>query len=120
MPQVNDLIAFPETQRYEHDNGLANGAIAAGGTLGILIPPSAGFVIYAILTEESIGRLFMAGVLPGSLLTFRFVMTIWIVVHHRPERAPQSARPETMGERMAALRRASWIKSIIVLTIGGV
>ena len=113
-------VSLPEMQRYEYDDGLATGAIAAGGTLGILIPPSAGFVIYAILTEESIGRLFMAGVLPGLLLTLLFILTIWVVVHRRPEKAPQSAKPETMGERMAALSRASWIVSIIVLTIGGI
>ena len=56
--------ALPEMQRYRYDDKLATGAIAAGGTLGILIPPSGGFVIYSLLTEESIGRLFMAGVLP--------------------------------------------------------
>ena len=58
-----------EMKRLGYGPGLACGAVAAGGTLGFLIPPSTGFVIYAILTEESIGRLFMAGVLPGLLMT---------------------------------------------------
>ncbi|MFV1876172.1 TRAP transporter large permease [Nioella sp.] len=113
-------VSLPEMQRYKYDNGLATGAIAAGGTLGILIPPSAGFVVYAILTEESIGRLFMAGVLPGLLLTCLFILAIWIVVHRSPEKAPQSVEPAPMRHRLASLRRASWIISIIGLTIGGI
>lgn len=113
-------VALPEMQRHKYDDGLATGAIAAGGTLGILIPPSAGFVIYAILTEESIGRLFLAGVIPGLLLTLLFIIAIWIVVARNPEKAPQSANPAPLGERFTALGRAGWIISIIVLTIGGI
>jgi TRAP-type C4-dicarboxylate transport system permease large subunit len=62
--------------------------VAAGGTLGILIPPSTGFVIYAILTEQSIGRLFLAGVLPGILLLAIFVLTITLLCLWRPELGP--------------------------------
>ena len=62
-------VALPEMKRFGYADGLATGSIAAGGTLGILIPPSTGFVLYAILTEESIGKLFIAGVLPGLLLS---------------------------------------------------
>ena len=57
-------VALPEMKRFGYADGLATGSVAAGGTLGILIPPSTGFVLYAILTEESIGRLFIAGILP--------------------------------------------------------
>lgn len=113
-------VALPEMQRYKYDDGLATGAIAAGGTLGILIPPSAGFVIYAILTEESIGRLFLAGVLPGILLTLLFIVAIVIVVTRDPSKAPQSAQAVPLSERIYALGRASWIIGIIVLTIGGI
>ena len=113
-------VSLPEMQRYKYDNGLATGAIAAGGTLGILIPPSAGFVVYAILTEESIGRLFMAGVIPGLMLTGLFVLTIWLLVLRNPDKAPQSASAAPMGERIVAMGRASWIVGIIVLTIGGI
>ncbi|MEM7464892.1 MAG: TRAP transporter large permease [Pseudomonadota bacterium] len=113
-------VSLPEMQRYNYDNGLATGAIAAGGTLGILIPPSAGFVIYAILTEESIGRLFMAGVLPGLLLTVFFVLTIWIVVRRNPEKAPNMAEADTISDRWKAMGRASWIIGIILITIGGI
>jgi tripartite ATP-independent transporter DctM subunit len=107
-------------QRYKYHDGLATGAIAAGGTLGILIPPSAGFVIYAILTEESIGRLFMAGVLPGLLLTGLFIAAIYLVVAQNPAKAPTSRGAESFAQRMAALSRALWIIGIIVLTIGGI
>lgn len=113
-------VSLPEMQRYKYDDGLATGAIAAGGTLGILIPPSAGFVVYAILTEESIGRLFLAGVLPGLLLTLLFILAIWLVVLLNPEKAPQSAKRAEMSEKLASLRRASWIVSIIFMTIGGI
>jgi tripartite ATP-independent transporter DctM subunit len=113
-------VALPEMQRYKYDDGLATGSIAAGGTLGILIPPSAGFVIYAILTEESIGRLFIAGVLPGILLTGLFLVAIWLVVTRKPEYAPRGGDALPIRERFRALGRASWIIGIIVLTIGGI
>lgn len=113
-------VGLPQMQRYNYDNSLATGAIAAGGTLGILIPPSAGFVIYAILTEESIGRLFLAGVLPGLLLTLLFLLAIWVVVWRDPSKAPSATAPVPMAERVRALSRAGWIVGIILLTIGGI
>lgn len=113
-------VSLPEMQRYKYDDGLATGAVAAGGTLGILIPPSAGFVVYAILTEESIGRLFMAGVLPGILLTLMFILAIWIVVTLKPEKAPSAVGRETISIRMQKLGRAGWIIGTILITIGGI
>ena len=113
-------VSLPQMQRYNYHNGLATGSIAAGGTLGILIPPSAGFVIYAILTEESIGRLFMAGVIPGLLLTAMFIVAIWIVVTLDPSKAPGVANRDPLGVRLRALGRSGWIVGIIVLTIGGI
>ena len=81
-------VALPEMKRYNYSPRLATGAIAAGGTLGILIPPSTGFVIYAILTEASIGRLFLAGVLPGLLLAGLFIVTIVVLTTFRPALGP--------------------------------
>ncbi len=112
-------VALPEMRRYNYDDRLATGCIAAGGTLGILIPPSTGFVIYAILTEESIGRLFMAGVLPGLMLTALFVLAIYVMTRSRPSLGP--AGPVfSLRERLLALRRATPIVGIIVVTIGGI
>ncbi len=113
-------VSLPEMKRFSYDDGLATGAVAAGGTLGILIPPSAGFVIYAILTEQSIGQLFLAGVVPGLLLTLLFILTIWLVVTQSPEKAPQSVVVIPLFERLSTLGRAGWIIGIIILTIGGI
>src|SRR4030067_380683 len=70
-------IAYPEMKGRSYANSMALGCIAAGGTMGILIPPSAAFVLYGIITEQSIGKLFIAGILPGILLTLLF----WIVIY---------------------------------------
>ncbi len=113
-------VALPEMKRFDYDDRLASGTVAAGGTLGILIPPSAGFVVYAILAEVSIGQLFLAGVVPGLLLTILFIIAIRISVAVKPELAPMQAEPVPMAERWRALLRASGILTIIVLTIGGI
>lgn len=81
-------VAIPEMKRYGYNMGLATGTVAAGGSLGILIPPSTVFIVYGILTEQSIGKLFMAGILPGILLTLLFMTAIYIVVILNPSLAP--------------------------------
>ena len=111
-------VSLPEMQRYKYDDGLATGAVAAGGTLGILIPPSAGFVVYAILTEESIGRLFMAGILPGIILTLLFIGAINLIVSRNPDAGPQGPR-SGRKERMEALWNATPILAVVLVTIGG-
>ena len=112
-------VALPEMRRLGYADGLATGSVAAGGTLGFLIPPSTGFVIYAILTEQSIGRLFMAGILPGLLLVVLFIATVWIVALRNPAEAP--AGPNVpMGERFRILGNAAPLLAVMVLTIGGI
>ncbi len=113
-------VALPEMRRYKYDDSLATGAVAAGGTLGILIPPSAGLVIYGIITEESIGRLFMAGVIPGFLLTALFVLAVWIVVRRDPHKAPYVEAVIPWRERFRIAASATWILGIVVVTIGGI
>ena len=113
-------VSLPEMQRFDYDSALSTGTIAAGGTLGILIPPSAGFVVYAILTEESIGRLFVAGILPGLMLTALFILTVWLLVLKNPAMAPRSAEAAPLGQRMVLAVRAVWIVGIVALTIGGI
>jgi tripartite ATP-independent transporter DctM subunit len=112
-------VALPQMKRFGYSNALSTGAIAAGGTLGFLIPPSTGFVIYAILTEESIGQLFMAGILPGLLLTLLFMVTVTIIAMRNPAAAPRGD-VVSLGERFAALRRALPILIVIFASIGGI
>ncbi len=112
-------VALPEMRRYRYSNRLATGAIAAGGTLGILIPPSTGFIIYAILVEESIGRLFLAGVLPGLLLTALFMVQIAIMTRLNPELGPAGPR-SGYRERAASLSQAGPMIAIVLITIGGI
>ena len=112
-------VALGEMERYRYDPRLSTGVVAAGGTLGILIPPSTGFVIYAILTEQSIGRLFLAGVLPGLLLVVLFVAAVSLLCVFRPDFGPRG--PATsVPEKLRALVAAGPIFGVILLTIGGI
>ena len=112
-------VALPEMRRYKYDDALATGTVASGGTLGFTFPPSAGLVIYGILTEQAIGRLFLAGVLPGLILTLLFIATIFIVTTIRREAGPPGPRA-SMAERIATLGRASSIVLVVFVTIGGI
>ncbi len=112
-------VALPEMERYRYDKKLAAGAVAAGGTLGILIPPSTGFVIYAILTEDSIGRLFLAGVLPGILLTALFMVAIFIQTQLRPGIGP-AAEPKPLPEKARVVARSGPVMAVVAITIGGI
>ncbi|PHR90709.1 MAG: C4-dicarboxylate ABC transporter permease [Blastopirellula sp.] len=112
-------VALPEMKRFGYDPKFAAGSVAAGGTLGILIPPSTGFIIYAILTEESIGRLFLAGVIPGLLLSACFMLTIWILTMLRPSIGPAGER-FSLRERLKFLVKGAAILLIIIISIGGI
>ncbi|MBF9033440.1 TRAP transporter large permease subunit [Rhodobacterales bacterium HKCCE2091] len=112
-------VSLREMDRFGYDPRLSTGVVAAGGTLGILIPPSTGFVIYAILAQESIGRLFLAGVLPGLLLLAMFVLTVMILCSRDPAMGPPGPQ-STAGEKAKAFLGALPIVGIICLTIGGI
>ena len=112
-------VSLSEMDRYGYDPRLSTGVVAAGGTLGILIPPSTGFVIFAILTEQSIGRLFLAGVFPGLLLLAIFVITVSIICWFRPEAGPPGLR-RSLSEKLTALTGALPILLVIASTIGGI
>ena len=112
-------VALGQMERFKYNPRLSTGVVAAGGTLGILIPPSTGFVIYAILTEQSIGRLFLAGVLPGLLLLTLFVATVMFICWLRPEYGPAGPK-SSLNEKMRSLLGAGPIVGIILLTIGGI
>jgi C4-dicarboxylate transporter, DctM subunit len=112
------LVALPEMRRYRYDDALATGCIAAGGTLGIMIPPSTVMVIYGIITEQSIGALFIAGIFPGLILTGLFLATIYLLTRRRPEMAPAGPR-FTLREKIAALKYTGGGLAIFGLVIGG-
>ncbi|WP_420860575.1 TRAP transporter large permease [Algirhabdus cladophorae] len=111
-------VALPEMKRYKYADSLATGSVAAGGTLGFLIPPSGGMIIYAVLTEQSIGRLFMAGVFPGIILTLLFIGAIYLVVVRNPEAGPRGERSHWPARRQSLLRAAP-ILAVVCATIGG-
>lgn len=112
-------VALPEMKRFNYGDSLATGAVAAGGTLGILIPPSTGMIIYAILTEQSIGKLFIAGVIPGLLLTGLFLVAIYIVTTLKPELGPAGEKTAFL-EKLASLKNAGTIIFVVAITIGGI
>ena len=112
-------VCLPEMRRYDYSHRLSTGVIAAGGTLGILIPPSTAFVIYGLLTEQSIGRLLLAGILPGLLLTGIFMATVAIWMRFRPQYGPPGPRA-TWKERKESLGRAGPMMTIVLVSIGGI
>jgi len=111
-------IAIPEMQRHKYDNSLATGAVAAGGTLGILIPPSIGFIWYAILTEQSVAKLFIAGIIPGIMLASLFILTITIRSALNPKLGPPA--PSTTWKQKFASLKGTWAMILLfLLVIGG-
>ncbi len=111
-------VALPEMKKYHYDPALATGVVAAGGSLGILIPPSTIFIIYGIMTEQSVGKLFMAGVLPGILLAVLFILTI--VVWTRLKPGVCAAAPKaSFQERIASLSGVIETLLLFILVMGG-
>jgi tripartite ATP-independent transporter DctM subunit len=106
-------------KRYGYDMSLATGTVAAAGSLGILIPPSTIFIIYGILTEQSIGKLFAAGILPGILLALLFILVIYIRVYRNPSLAPPG--PKTvMAEKLKSFMGVIETLIIFGMVMGGI
>lgn len=112
-------VALPEMKRYGYDDSLATGCIASGGTLGILIPPSLGFILYGILTEQSVGMLFMAGVLPGILLTLLFVVVIIIITIMRPSAGPKGPKT-SFKDKMFSIKNTWAMVLLFLIVLGGI
>ncbi|MEI8323861.1 MAG: TRAP transporter large permease [Betaproteobacteria bacterium] len=112
-------VALPELRRYGYSGSLATGALAAGGTLGIMIPPSVPLVIYAILTQESIGKLFMAAVLPGIIAMLGYMLVVQIVVHLNPAAGPAGPRVP-WGERLRHTLFVTPVLLVFVVVIVGI
>ena len=111
-------IALPEMKKYNYNDTLATGTVAASGTLGILIPPSTVLIVYGILTEESIGKLFIAGVLPGILLSLSFVATVALLCWRNPRIGPPGA-PTTWKQKLRATTGIIETIILFLLAIGG-
>jgi len=111
-------IALPEMKKYGYSDSLATGTVAAAGTLGILIPPSTILIVYGILTEESIGKLFIAGMLPGAILSLLFVVVVAILCARNPELGPPGD-PTNFHEKVTSLKGIIEALILFVLTIGG-
>ncbi|MFH0822487.1 MAG: TRAP transporter large permease [Pseudomonadota bacterium] len=113
-------VALPEMERFKYDPKLSTGSVAAGGTLGFLIPPSIGFVVYGMLTEQSIGKLLISGILPGLLLTgaYASIAVVWALLY--PQAAPRDAEPVTWAEKLAALKGVKEPLFIFLFVIGGI
>jgi tripartite ATP-independent transporter DctM subunit len=111
-------IALPEMRRYKYDDRLATGAVAAGGTIGILIPPSVIMVIYGLMTETSISQLFLAGVVPGVLTVIVFMLTISVMTRIDPALGPPGPR-SSRREKLMAFRDVWGTAVLFLVVIGG-
>lgn len=111
-------VSLPEMKRYNYAPTLATGCIAAGGTLGILIPPSGCMIVYGIITEQSISELFIAGILPGILLAILFMATIYILAKANPELGP-SVPATSLRERFTVLLTCGDLLILFLLVMGG-
>lgn len=112
-------VALPPMRRYGYDDALATGSIAAGGTLGILIPPSVILIIYGIMTESDIGLLFIAGILPGFMGVLLYLVAVLVSVTLKPEIGPRGDKVDWPG-RLQSLWGVSGVLGLFGLVIGGI
>ncbi len=111
-------VALPEMKRYRYSMELACGCVASGGSIGMMIPPSVVFIVYAIQTEQSIGALFIAGIIPGIMIALLFCLTIYICCKIRPEQGPR-ASASSWGAKFKSLLGVSETLILFVVVMGG-
>lgn len=111
-------VAVPEMDRYNYAKKLSTGIVATVGTLGILIPPSVTLIVFGIITEQSIGKLFLAGLIPGLIIAFFFILIIYAWCKINPALGPRGEK-STWKERVASLPEIFWVALIFVLVVGG-
>jgi len=112
-------IAYPEMKRHNYGDSLSTGIIAAGGTLGIMIPPSMGFILIGILAQLSIGKLFLAGIIPGLICVVTYMLTISILCRINPKLGPPSPKT-TLTEKIRSLKYTWPVLTLFLLVIGGI
>jgi C4-dicarboxylate transporter, DctM subunit len=113
------LVALPEMRKRGYSDELATGAVAAGGTLGQMVPPSGALIVFGIIAEQSIGKLFTAAIVPAITQVLLYCCVILVLCHFKPQIAPATERA-TWAERRAALLRIVDIGVLILLVIGGI
>jgi len=111
-------VGLPEMKRYKYADELATGAVASGGGLGMIMPPSIVLIVYGILTEQSIGALFVAGIIPAILVTILFIISIYIRCRLNPEQGP-AGETFTWGQKMKSLLGMGETLAVFVLVMGG-
>jgi tripartite ATP-independent transporter DctM subunit len=111
-------VSLPHMKRYHYDDSLATGSVAAAGSLGILIPPSALLIVFGIMAEESIGKLFMAGVLPGLLLALLFAITVTILCLRNPRLGP-AGTSTSLKQKLTAVSAVGEVLILFCLVLGG-
>jgi tripartite ATP-independent transporter DctM subunit len=111
-------VAYPEMRQYGYPQSFATGVIAAGGSLGIMIPPSTVFAVYGLITEQDIGKLFIAGIVPGMIAVGMYIATINLIAFLRPGFLPKTPR-HSWAERLQALRDIWAVVLLFVFIIGG-
>jgi len=121
LPAILTLgkVAVPEMRKYKYSLPMATASLASAGTLGILIPPSTGFILYSILTQQSVGKLFIAGILPGVLLTILFLIVILVITYLNPSSAPAGPRTN-LKEKIVSLKGTWSVLCLFLLVIGGI
>jgi len=111
-------VGLPEMKRYNYADELATGAVASGGGLGMIMPPSVVLIVYGVLTEQSIGALFVAGIFPAILVTILFIISIYVICSRRPEQGPPGDS-FTWKVRLKALLGMGETLAVFILVMGG-
>jgi tripartite ATP-independent transporter DctM subunit len=112
-------VALPEMKKYKYDPALATGAVAAGGSMGILIPPSVILIIYGIITEQSIGKLFLAGFIPGVMEAVFYMLVIALMTRFKPQLGPRGPQTDIF-EKLKALAGTWEVLTLFIIVIGGI
>ncbi|MFT6425121.1 MAG: tripartite ATP-independent transporter DctM subunit [Celeribacter sp.] len=112
-------VAIPAMRRYNYDDGFSAGTVAAGGTIGILIPPSMALIVYGLLAEQDVGKLFMAGLIPGIISIVLYMVAVRVVYQIKPQWAPAGERT-SWGERFRTLYKIWSVVALFALIMGGI
>lgn len=113
-------VSIPEMKKYNYDSRLSTASVAAGGTLGFLIPPSVILILYGVLTYEPIGELLLAGFIPGIVMALMFMLTINLQVRMNPDLAPRKTEKTELKDKLASLKKVMPFLIVFIISIGGI